>query len=319
VPAVAGGVAVTSIAGLEQDTRESLDPSRWDAPRVFAKPSAKEPPADRPSSRVDRRKQRRAVVRMAARVRSTDFKDAHFDEVLETVNVCRGGLYFVTTSGCLYPGMRLSVIRPYNSQHDSVVAEAESGRVTRLESSSGNKLGVAVQLEGSIHASPLTSPVRGASRQLPDERRLAMRYPFSATAIVFDGLSNMRLQARCSDLSREGCYIDTLNPFPEGTLAHVRLHKAEEIFEVDARVNSCFVGMGMGLGFEGLTQPQLTLLTKWLSGDYGDPLRVAFPSEVVTQDGSMDRTAAKNLIRELLSEGVLTKADLSELFSHPVL
>jgi hypothetical protein len=215
--------------------------------------------------------------------------------------------------------MRLSVTCPYNP-HDSVAASAESGRVARLESLSDKKLGVAVQLGGLTHASPLcTSAVPDASRQLTDERRLAMRYPFSATAIVIDERSNTRLQARCSDLSPEGCYIDTLNPFPEGTIARVRLYKAEEIFEADARVNSTFVGMGMGLGFQGLTQLQLTLLTKWLSSDYGNPLRVAFPSEIVMQDGSLDRSAVKHLVRELLSEGVLTKADLSELFSHPIL
>jgi hypothetical protein len=48
------------------------------------------------------------------------------------------------------------------------------------------------------------------------ERR-SRRFPFIASAQVIEARTEARLVARMSDLSREGCYLDMLNPLPTGT------------------------------------------------------------------------------------------------------
>jgi hypothetical protein len=40
-----------------------------------------------------------------------------------------------------------------------------------------------------------------------------------------------RLSARTSDVSRTGCYIDTVNPVPQGSQVRARITHENEIFE----------------------------------------------------------------------------------------
>jgi len=49
------------------------------------------------------------------------------------------------------------------------------------------------------------------------DRRRATRYSFSATAEVLEIASGTRVSARAADLSMNGCYLDTLNPFAVGS------------------------------------------------------------------------------------------------------
>jgi len=274
--------------------------------------------------RQQRRKQKRAGVKLAARVRAADWMDGNFDEVVTTVNASRQDLYFTTSSGHYNLGMPLRVTFPYHCAHDNIAASEDHGEVTRIERLADNRLGVAVLLrragetEQSRPKAAVAVPPLAAAK--PGERRLARRRGFSAAATVIDRSSGMRLDARCSDLSLAGCYLDTLNPLPNGTLAHVQLRRGDRVFESVARVNSRHVGMGMGLGFHELTREQAALLSDWLSSEQGERLSVAASSPAIpTQAESLDRTKAVVLVRRLLRKGTLTKEDLSTLIAEFVL
>ena len=52
---------------------------------------------------------------------------------------------------------------------------------------------------------------------MESEHRHAPQYQFIAEAEVTEILSNTNLIAKTSDLSIGGCFLDTLNPSPEGT------------------------------------------------------------------------------------------------------
>jgi len=62
-----------------------------------------------------------------------------------------------------------------------------------------------------------------------------------------------------------GCYIDALNPFPEGTQVHLRIIRDQGVFETQAKVVYCHLGSGMGLEFSGATPEQSLLLEGWLA------------------------------------------------------
>ena len=49
------------------------------------------------------------------------------------------------------------------------------------------------------------------------ERRKAVRHPFIARAEIIDERENARTSSKISDLSASGCYVEMMNPFPEGT------------------------------------------------------------------------------------------------------
>ncbi len=105
-------------------------------------------------------------------------------------------------------------------------------------------------------------PDKGSERS---ERRSAPRFPFVAEAEVMELRSEARLSARISELSLGGCYIDTLNPFPQDTLVQLRLIQGKEIFETRARVVYVHAGIGMGLAFAELTPDQKSVLVGWLA------------------------------------------------------
>ena len=72
------------------------------------------------------------------------------------------------------------------------------------------------------------------------ERRRDVRYPFTSAVEVVVRETQTRIQGRTSDLSRGGCYLDTANSFPAGSIVMIRLTKDNCTFEADAEVLSKF-------------------------------------------------------------------------------
>ena len=104
---------------------------------------------------------------------------------------------------------------------------------------------------------------------MPDvtvERRSAPRFALILAAEVVEMQSGTRLHARTSDISRSGCYVDTLNPVPNGSMVRISLTRSREVFEALARVRYVSPGLGMGLQFEQpIPPPQLATLERWLA------------------------------------------------------
>ena len=97
------------------------------------------------------------------------------------------------------------------------------------------------------------------------ERRAATRYPLILTAEITDLASEARLSARTSDVSRTGCYVDTLNPCPAGSAVRIRLRRSGETFEATAKVVYVSPGLGMGVHFDVPMPPeQMAILDRWL-------------------------------------------------------
>ena len=91
------------------------------------------------------------------------------------------------------------------------------------------------------------------------------RFALILVAILTEVESEPRLSARTSDVSRTGCYVDTLNPIPQGKLVRVVLNGGEESFESRGRVMYVSPGLGLGIQFEEPVEPrQLEVLNRWL-------------------------------------------------------
>jgi hypothetical protein len=96
------------------------------------------------------------------------------------------------------------------------------------------------------------------------ERRRAPRYPIIADAEITEIVSETKLSARTSDLSVGGCFLDMLNPSPEGTEIAVRISHADTTFTARGRVVFLFPNMGMGVMFTSVPASQQAVLEKWL-------------------------------------------------------
>jgi|SRR5579872_2042086 len=99
----------------------------------------------------------------------------------------------------------------------------------------------------------------------PAKQRAVRRCPFVASAEVTDLSSETPLSARTSELAVGGCYIETLNPFPEGTLVKLRIFRDQGVFEAKAKVVYYHSNSGMGLAFSEVLPDQRSLLEDWLA------------------------------------------------------
>lgn len=98
----------------------------------------------------DNRRSRRAKIARPVRVRPSEPRDDHFEDVPVSVNASRDGLYFISRLHSYYPGMRVFVTFPYSSPHDPMNCEYV-GQVLRVEELENDKTGVAVHLKMSVN------------------------------------------------------------------------------------------------------------------------------------------------------------------------
>jgi PilZ domain len=99
----------------------------------------------------------------------------------------------------------------------------------------------------------------------PAKQRSVRRCPLVASAEVTELGSGTMLSARTSEFGLGGCYVDALNPFPEGTLVGLRILRDQGVFETKAKVVYCDPTFGMGLAFTDMTPDQRSLLEAWLT------------------------------------------------------
>lgn len=97
------------------------------------------------------------------------------------------------------------------------------------------------------------------------ERRSAPRHAMVLAAEVVELPRGAKLSARTADISRTGCYIDTLNPIPPSSRVLVRITHHEETFESEAHVVYVSYGLGMGMAFLTCEGEQLARLDRWLA------------------------------------------------------
>ena len=96
------------------------------------------------------------------------------------------------------------------------------------------------------------------------ERRREPRYPFMAMAEVVDERENARTSSRISDLSKHGCYVEMMNPFPQGTTVLIEIYTEEEFLEAHGTVAFFEPKQGMGLTFDEMPPYFAGILEKWL-------------------------------------------------------
>ncbi len=79
------------------------------------------------------------------RVRPSDPRDDHFEDLTVSLNASREGIYFTTRKETYYPGMRVFVTFPYTAPNDPMNCEYVA-QVVRVEKLPSGKFGVAVHL-----------------------------------------------------------------------------------------------------------------------------------------------------------------------------
>jgi hypothetical protein len=95
--------------------------------------------------------------------------------------------------------------------------------------------------------------------------RRSPRVSFIASAEVMDVDTEVRLSARTSDLSQHGCYLDMVNPLPQGTSVKIQIQHGDRTLGATAGVVYSVPHLGMGLVFREVDLGQAPTLEKWLT------------------------------------------------------
>src|SRR3982074_2536775 len=97
------------------------------------------------------------------------------------------------------------------------------------------------------------------------DRRTHPRYEFIAAGEVVAAESGARIETRVRDVSQQGCYVDTSDALPLGTVTGVRITKGAQLFEARARVVYSRAGKGMGLVFTEIEPERQRTLETWIA------------------------------------------------------
>ena len=97
------------------------------------------------------------------------------------------------------------------------------------------------------------------------ERRSAPRHAMVLAAEVIELPRGTKLNARTADISKTGCYVDTLNPIPQGSEVRLRFTHGAETFVAKGRVVYVSYGLGMGIAFVNVEDAELAKLDCWFS------------------------------------------------------
>ena len=100
---------------------------------------------------------------------------------------------------------------------------------------------------------------------MENELRRSPRVPFIASAEIMEINTEVKLSARTGDLSRHGCYMDMVNPLPQGTAVKIAIEHGQRTFTANAGVVYSQTPLGMGLEFHDPDTEERNNLEQWLA------------------------------------------------------
>ena len=96
-------------------------------------------------------------------------------------------------------------------------------------------------------------------------RRKHERFKLNLPVEVHQEGSDTPIRCSTSDISLGGCYIESLYPFPVGTVLELKLDLASDTLLIFARVVTCDPQVGNGIQFTKILPEDLDELTHYLA------------------------------------------------------
>lgn len=107
------------------------------------------------------------------------------------------------------------------------------------------------------------------------ERRQSERFSFIAHGELCEDRTDTHLKMRVSEISKGGCYVDMMNPLPNGTPIRLQIAAGGALFEAQARIVYAVEHMGAGVSFENVDSANEPILKGWLAELEGQKAGVA--------------------------------------------
>lgn len=101
---------------------------------------------------------------------------------------------------------------------------------------------------------PQETQVPATIPRAPDNRRKFQRHKISFPLELKDERVNTPMRVNATDISGNGCYVESILPLPVGTSLKVDLWIDQEHIATSATIRTRDPGVGMGIEFTGLTE-----------------------------------------------------------------
>ena len=96
-------------------------------------------------------------------------------------------------------------------------------------------------------------PIQGATVSvLPGNRRRWPRHKISFPIELRDERINTPMRVNATDVSGNGCYVETILPLPLGTTLRVDFYLENQHIKITAVIRTCDPGVGNGIEFTGM-------------------------------------------------------------------
>jgi hypothetical protein len=96
-------------------------------------------------------------------------------------------------------------------------------------------------------------PIQGATVSvLPSNRRRWPRHKVSFPLELRDERVNTPMRINATDVSGNGCYVETILPLPIGTSLRVDFYLENQHIKITAVIRTCDPGVGNGIEFTGM-------------------------------------------------------------------
>lgn len=276
---------------------------------------------------MGRRNEPRIVISLPVVVRGFDSRGNAFAAQVETHDISRSGASLRGLIGLVEPGKKVEIeygrqTAWYRVQWIGTNGSTKAGKVgvRCLEKKYIWSLAPPPNTPDTYdHLRASTGPERG-NRSPGDraERRKFPRKPCRAEAQFWTEGSSVRLSGMLADISRNGCYIETLAPLPIDTPVGLALLVANSHLQASGKVRTSETGLGMGVAFTSLSPKDSEVLARIAPPAKGEsfPTRPAAPAPRSPSESRQPTTAdaLEAVVRALLRKGVLTREELAAEF-----
>ena len=124
------------------------------------------------------------------------------------------------------------------------------------------------------------------------------RYLFAVRTVIIEPSTRAEQSTRASDISLNGCYLQSFDQFPPNTVIRVRIEQGEQIVEIWSCVPYVQEGLGTGIAFSEYPAEQRLTTQSWIANviAFFDKSRFRAASEAATKQNAGDASTLSEAI-----------------------
>lgn len=222
------------------------------------------------------RKEPRITAVLPVRIFGMDALGRPFNAVVHTLNISRTGALLANVDAQLNIGDIIGIQKGLSK------AKFRVQWIGQKDTPAQGQLGVACTEPNKViweleeltptsrdHEAERAKNRNSAHQERKGERRASPRHPCDIGVQISADSSSVKLWSRCTDISENGCYLESRSPMVVGSTFILTMFLEPDQLVVPAIVRTSFPGMGMGVQFQFDTDEKKEKLREYIVRTFG--------------------------------------------------